>query len=136
MKPHLKFLKNWKKSLLLIPISLFLNYCSSKQPTPKPEVIIKTKVVEKHIPIQARPKGLVLSKDITWYVITPETIETFNEKLNKEQGKEWVFYAIEVKDYERLSLNVAEIRRYILQQKNLIEYFENSIQDNTTQEKN
>ena len=77
-----------------------------------------------------------LSKDITWYVITPETIDSFNEKLNKEQGKEWVFYAIKVKDYERLSLNVAEIRRYILQQVKLIEYYENSINDNKTKENN
>jgi len=91
-------------------------------------------VIEKNIPIQARPKGLTLSKDITWYVITPETIDAFDEKLKKEQGKEWVFYAIEVKDYERLSLNVAEVRRYILQQMNIIEYYENSIQDNNTKQ--
>jgi hypothetical protein len=135
MMPLLKSLGNWKKSLLLIPISLLLNSCSSNQPEiKKPEVIIKTKVIEKNIPIQARPKGLTLSKDITWYVITPETIDAFDEKLKKEQGEEWVFYAIEVKDYERLSLNVAEVRRYILQQMNIIEYYENSIQDNNTKQ--
>lgn len=135
----LKFLQSWKKLLLLIlPISFLLNSCSNKKPSvqKEPEVIIKTKVIEKNIPIQARPKGLKLNKNITWYVITPDTIDAFNEKINKEQGKEWVFYAIEVKDYERLSLNVAEIRRYIIQQKNIIEYYENSIQDNVTQKEN
>lgn len=139
MMPLLKFLESWKKSLLLIiPIALLLNSCSNKKAVIKkePEVIIKTKIIEKNIPIQVRPKGLSLSKDITWYVITPETIDSFNEKLNKEQGKEWVFYAIKVKDYERLSLNVAEIRRYILQQVKLIEYYENSINDNKTKENN
>ena len=35
---------------------------------------------------------------------------------------------------ERLSLNVAEVRRYILQQMNIIEYYENSIQDNNTKQ--
>tara|TARA_B100001094_G_C18140593_1_gene777626 strand:- start:355 stop:753 length:399 start_codon:yes stop_codon:yes gene_type:complete len=132
-------LQSWKKLLLLIlPISFLLNSCSNKQPSvqKEPEVIIKTKVIEKNIPIQARPKGLKLNKNITWYVITPDTIDAFNEKINKEQGKEWVFYAIEVKDYERLSLNVAEIRRYIIQQKNIIEYYENSVQDNVTQKEN
>jgi len=133
--PLQRFLKNWKKLLLLVPASLLYS-CSSKEPTiqKEPEVIIKTKVIEKNIPIQARPKGLSLSKDITWYVITPETIDAFDEKLKKEQGPEWVFFAIEVKDYENLSLNVAEIRRYILQQMELIKYYENSIRDNNTKQ--
>lgn len=136
MMPLQRFLKNWKKLLLLVPASLLYS-CSSKEPRviqKEPEVIIKTKVIGKNIPIQARPKGLSLSKDITWYVITPETIDAFDEKLKKEQGPEWVFFAIEVKDYENLSLNVAEIRRYILQQMELIKYYENSIRDNNTKQ--
>jgi hypothetical protein len=35
--------------------------------------------------------------------------------------------AISVRDYERLSLNVDELRRYILQQKEIIVYYEDSV---------
>lgn len=129
-----KYLRNWKLSLLFLALSFILNSCSSKEvkPSPAPEVIIKTKVIEKNIPIQERPKGLSLNKDISWLVITPNNIGTFEMKLEKEQGEEWVFYAISVKDYEKMSLNVAELRRYIIQQLSLIEYYENSIRDNQT----
>ena len=40
-----------------------------------------------------------------------------------------MFFALIPKDYENLSLNVADIKRYIIQQKELIEYYEKSIKD-------
>ena len=37
------------------------------------------------------------------------------------------YIAISVKDYENLSLNFAELRRYIEQQKEIIVYYENAV---------
>jgi len=131
-----KFFKNLKTLLLqVLPISVLYGCSIFSPPTPavpEPKIIVETKIVEKNIPIQARPKGLRLNKDLVWYVITPDTLPAFSERLQNEQGTFWVFYALEVKDYEKLALNVAEIKRYILQQQGLIEYYENSITDNQT----
>jgi hypothetical protein len=45
----------------------------------------------------------------------------------KENGQPWVFYAMGVRSYETLALNVAETRRYLEQQKQIIIYYESAI---------
>lgn len=38
-----------------------------------------------------------------------------------------LFYAMSVRDYETLALNMAEIKRYIEQQKQIIVYYEKAV---------
>ena len=54
-------------------------------------------------------------------------MEEFLERFEEESGTT-VFFAMSVPDYENMSLNVAELRRYINQQKALIVYYEESIE--------
>jgi len=42
------------------------------------------------------------------------------------------FVALSVKDYENLALNVAELRRFINQQKEIIVYYEKAVQPDET----
>lgn len=126
--PQAKFLKSWKILLLCLP-AVSCSLFSSDKPLP-PEVIVETKFVEKQIPIQPRPKPLVMN-DMEWYVVTEENINIFFESLKKEQNGVVVFFAVTPKDYENLSLNVSDIRRYIIQQKEIIEYYEEAIKGNT-----
>lgn len=67
--------------------------------------------------------------ELSWYVVTEDNIDTFFTELKKEQNGVIVFFAITPKDYENLSINVSDIRRYIIQQKEIIEYYEKSIKD-------
>lgn len=69
--------------------------------------------------------------DMEWYVVTEDNINIFFESLKKEQNGVVVFFAVTPKDYENLSLNVSDIRRYIIQQKEIIEYYEEAIRGNT-----
>lgn len=66
-------------------------------------------------------------------MVTEENMQSFLEKFGKENG-ETVYIAISVKDYENLSLNMAEIKRYLEQQKNIIVYYEDSINKTNTEE--
>ena len=45
----------------------------------------------------------------------------------KENGGRLVYFALSVPDYENLSLNIGELKRYIEQQKTIIVYYEQSI---------
>ena len=45
------------------------------------------------------------------------------ERFEKENG-DIVFFAISVPDYENISLNMGELRRFIEQQKSIILYYE------------
>ena len=64
---------------------------------------------------------------VKFYAVTPENMEEFLERFEEESGTT-VFFAMSVPDYENMSLNVAELRRYINQQKALIVYYEESIE--------
>jgi|TARA_B100001123_G_C15240609_1_gene998949 hypothetical protein len=83
---------------------------------------IKTVEVERKIPIQKRPRPVNLN-DLHFYVVTENTFAKFKERFTKENG-DFLFYAISVRDYETLALNMAEIKRFIKQQKELIIYYE------------
>ncbi len=111
-------MKNWKLILLL---PLIISGCSL---LPK-EVQVQTKFVERSIPIQGHPKGVTLYP-VNFYAVTAENFEEFKTKFEKEYG-DFVFFAISVPDYENLSLNMSELKRYIDQQKTIIVYYEKSI---------
>ena len=113
-----RYLKNWKL-ILLLPLII-----SGSSLLPK-EVQVQTKFVERSIPIQGHPKGVTLYP-VNFYAVTAENFEEFKTKFEKEYG-DFVFFAISVPDYENLSLNMSELKRYIDQQKTIIVYYEKSI---------
>ena len=110
------------KLILVSSLLLLTSGCASVEP----QVVLKTDYVVKDIPIQPRPKPLNLHR-VKWYAVTPENMEEFLARFEEESGIN-VFFAVSVPDYENMSLNVAELRRYINQQKALIIYYEESIE--------
>ena len=109
--------------LSLILLCLLLSSCSS---WPKlRQIEVKTVEVDRVIPTQMRPQPINLH-DITWFVVTDQNFKDFKARYTKQNG-EFLFYAISVRDYETLALNMAEIKRYIDQQKQLIVYYEKAV---------
>lgn len=92
---------------------------------PEKQVVLQTEYVEKFIPIQKRPDAIV-PRDVTFKVVTSENLEQFMEYISTTTGA-IVFYAMTVNDYERLSMNVADVKRYLLQQNELLIYYENAV---------
>tara|TARA_R110002049_G_scaffold308778_1_gene514040 strand:+ start:497 stop:724 length:228 start_codon:yes stop_codon:yes gene_type:complete len=70
-----------------------------------------------------------------WWVVTEENFKQFKEEFQKENGDPLVAYVISVKDYETLALNMAEIKRYLEQQKSIIIYYEDAIKPKSNKEK-
>ena len=64
--------------------------------------------------------------DIHFYVVTEDTWEEFQARFKKENG-DLLFYALSVRDYETIALNMAELKRYIQQQKEIIIYYEKAV---------
>ena len=121
---HKKFLTFW--SLLLL---VSLSSCSWK---PEKEVVVQTKIVKPIIEIKERPKGVKMLP-VKFYVVTEKNYEEFKERFKKENG-EFVFYAMSVPSYENLALDMAELRRYIEQQKEIIIYYEKAVKDDKEKE--
>ena len=108
-------------SVLLVGVTL-----SSCARFSKPKQIeIKTVEVERVIPKQNRPRPVQMN-DVHFYVVTEDTFENFKKRFEKENG-EFLFYAISVRDYETIALNMSELKRYIEQQKQIIIYYEKAV---------
>ena len=120
----------WKVSKLLL-LCLAISSCSTWDKITKVEV--QTVEIERNVPIQNRPRQLQLS-NIHWYVVTEENFAEFKKKFQKENGEPLVAYVISVKDYETLAIDMAEIKRYIEQQKQIIIYYEKAVTPNSEKE--
>ena len=116
-------LKNYLKVSGFLLLSLIVSSCSTWDKLTRIEV--QTVEVERNIPLQNRPRQLNLS-NITWYVVTDQNFEEFKEKFIKQNG-EFLFFALSVRDYETLALNMADIKRYVAQQKQIIIYYEKAL---------
>lgn len=109
-------------SLLLT--SLLISGCSSFQP--EPQIVTVTNTVKTTVPIVLRPKPVQMN-DVKIYVVNEDNFDEFIEEYRAKNGGD-ARIVISVKDYENLSLNFAELRRYIEQQKEVIVYYENAVQ--------
>ena len=109
-------------SLLLL--TLLLSSCGYIR-KPEKEIVVKTIEVQKIIPVQPQPKPVDMI-DVKFYVVTEENYAEFKEKFMKTNN-DYVFYAISVHDYENLAFNMAELYRYIRQQKEIMIYYEKAV---------
>jgi hypothetical protein len=74
--------------------------------------------------IQPAPPAPVSLSEVKVSVVTAETLDAFIKQASAEQGTDNpVFVVVSVKGYENLSLNIAELKRYILQQQQIIAYY-------------
>lgn len=100
-------------------LTLLISACSSTNiPEEKPVEVIYTER-EKFAPIVPKVDSLKL-KDVKWVVVTEEN---FSEVLSKTDG---ALFALTPDGYEKLSLNIADLRTLIEQQKRVIGVYEES----------
>lgn len=111
--------------LMISAAALLLSSCGVVR-KPEPEIITITETVPVVIPKATPPKDMRLEKIRIYVVSEEENIDEFKENFRKIHG-EIVFVAISIKDYENMSLNIAEMKRYIDQQKQVILYYESAL---------
>lgn len=111
------------KILVALGMLPFLAGCSLLTPEPKVQVV--TEIQKTTVPTVARPKPINLT-DTRLYVVNEDNLEDFLKEFEEVNGNR-AFVAFSVKDYENLSLNIAELRRYINQQGEIIVYYEEAV---------
>lgn len=89
--------------------------------TPPREIEIQTIQEQLQIAQPDRPRPLRLN-DISFRVVSASNLEEFVREFDNGNDKAW--YMIRPRDYEALALNLAELRRYIEQQNEIIVYYE------------
>jgi hypothetical protein len=86
-----------------------------------------TQIQKTTVPIVARPKPLQLV-DTKVYVVNAENIDEFITEFTEIHG-DLAFVALSINDYENLAINIADIRRFINQQNEIIVYYEKAVTD-------
>lgn len=86
------------------------------------------------IPTVSRPKPLQLT-DVRVFVVTKDNLQSFQENFEETYG-ELAVVVLSMRDYENLALNIAELERYIGQQKNIIVYYEEAVTDSPEKKEN
>jgi hypothetical protein len=90
---------------------LFLTGCNETV-----KVLDKPVLVERaELILPTTPPAVQL--EMKWTVITPEN---FLQKIKELEGKDVVYYALTAEGYQNLSMNIAELRKYIQNQNAVI----------------
>lgn len=98
----------------------------------KPTIVTETVYVDKLIPVKEQPAPLRLLP-VKFKVVTQANLEEFLA-ANAERNGGLVFVALDVFAYENLSMNTAEFRRYIEQQKAVVVYYEELVKPKPVEE--
>lgn len=77
------------------------------------------------IPTVAQPKPIQLNDTRVW-VVTEKNLDKFLNDFRETYG-EIAYVALSMQDYENLALNIADLKRYIGQQKEIIVYYEEAV---------
>jgi len=110
------------KFLLLIPVIFLLTGCfASSKPIQVENRIEPIPVF--HPPL---PEGVVMAP-IEWKVWTPDRMRAYLKDLDEGKAPTIVFYGLTTKQYENLSGNMAELKRYIKAQQAVIKYYRDNI---------
>jgi len=110
--------------LLMSVLSLGLAGCA----TPVKQIEISTKPIDK--PNLVLPNvAKIKMRDVKWKVINKDNLEQIIADMEKK-GDSVVFFALSDKGYESLALNIADLRKLVMEQKAIIaaydQYYQNS----------
>jgi len=109
---------------------LMMVYSCSLFPS-RQSVDITTKPLERQIAQPILPREIDL-KEPYWYVVSDKNIDEFLQRVEKEHGQ-IVFFAMSVPDYEIMSYNMQELKRYINELKQVVVYYRKVTTNKTNQ---
>ena len=108
--------------------------CSCSLFPSKQSVEIVTKPLERQIAQPIMPREIDL-KEPYWYVVSDKNLEEFLARVEKDQGQ-IVFVAMSIPDYELMSYNMQELKRYINEMQEIIVYYRKVTQKNGEKDEN
>lgn len=107
-----------KNLVVLLTISMMVSSCSilgTKQ------IEVKAKPMERNIVQPIMPREIDL-KEPKWFAVTEQNLDAFLDSIKDQEG-ELIFLAMSVPDYEVMSGNMQELKRYITEMKDVVVYY-------------
>ena len=111
----------WK----ILPV-LILSGCGligSKPYVPETTAVEVVTVVQPAAVYHPALPNPISTSPVEWTVLTPATMQEYLNDLEQGNAPVNAFYGLSTKGYENLSTTMSEIKRYIRQLQNIIQYY-------------
>ena len=109
------------KNLLLISLSLMMASCSLMQSSIKP---VQVKSIAERPPMYHPPLPYPMSlSEVDWEIMTPALMEQYLQNLENGDAPRRAYYSLSSKEYENLSMDMAEITRWSKDILSIIKYY-------------
>ena len=112
--------------LLLLAVLLLVSGCSilgSSRDIPEVKPVEVVTVVKKAPMYHPPLPNNIESVPVEWTVLNPELMQAYLDDLNEGNAPTNVWYALTTKGYENLSINMAEVKRYLRQVISIVKYY-------------
>ena len=112
--------------ILIFLILLLVSGCSILGPSRDiPEVApVEVVTVVKKAPTYHPPlPNQIDSVPVEWTVLNPQLMQEYLDDLNEGKAPTNAWYALTTKGYENLSMNMAEVKRYLRQVISILKYY-------------
>ena len=129
LNTHWKTLKN-----LLLPLKILMMASSCSLLPNTKTVEVTAKPLERTFVQPVMPREINLGVP-QWIVVTPDNWEEQLARIEKQEG-EILFLAMTVPDYEVMSVNMKELKRYITELKDVVVYYKTITSPTDAQKQN
>jgi len=119
-----------KKIATIVSFILIASGCSMIQPKAKP---VSITTISERAPMYHPPLPMEVQMDpVEWEIMTPERMEEYLTNLEKGEAPKRAYYTLSSKEYEHLSMDIADITRYIKEVLGIIKFYRDYDNDEET----
>ena len=110
-----------KKKAIIVSLALIASGCSMIQPKAKP---VSVTTIAKQQPMYHPPLPMEVQMDpVDWEILTPDSMQLYLDNLKKGDAPKRAFYSLSSKEYEHLSMDMADITRYIKEILGIVKFY-------------
>ena len=114
-------MRQMKKLVILISFCLLASGCSLMRQAVKPIEVVN---IEERPPMFHPPLPIEMQMlGFDWEVLTPKIMQEYLTLVEEGKAPRQAYYALTTKDYENISNNMAEIKRYTRDILAIVEYY-------------
>jgi len=110
-----------KKIILIVSLALVASSCSMMGDRVKP---VSVTTIAKQQPMYHPPLPMEVQMDpVDWEILTPDSLQLYLDNLEKGEAPRRAFYSLSSKEYEHLSMDMADITRYITEILGIVRFY-------------
>ena len=110
-----------KKLAILLSLAVVASSCSMMGDRVKP---VSVTTIAKQQPMYHPPLPMEVQMDpVDWEILTPDSMQLYLDNLEKKEAPRRAFYSLSSKEYEHLSMDMADITRYITEILGIVRFY-------------